>query len=90
MMPYHIVCLAGKKSKLKIMVYDGFFYFSGSQVISTAFHPQQLRTCISTSEESLQYINSKVGNFLKMKILQYPRIRALPYNSSLYFDTSDF
>ena len=67
-----------------------FFTSPGAKVISTAFHPQQLRTCISTSEESLQYINSKVGNFLKMKILQYPRIRALPYNSSLYFDTSDF
>ena len=26
MMPYHIVCLAGKKSKLKIMVYGGFCF----------------------------------------------------------------
>ena len=43
MMPYHIVCLAGKKSKLKIMVYGVIFFTSpGAKVISIAFHSRQL------------------------------------------------
>ena len=77
-MPYHIVCLAGKK----IQVEDNglwcfFFKFSESQIHFYCFSPTTV-TCICTSEESLQYITSKVGNFIKNENTAIPKNKSSP------------